>query len=587
MKYYTPIITITFILCVFLQITANAQDHHLFGLAMHGEAKYNENSPHLDYVNPEAPNGGALKIAEVGSFDSFNPYSIKGKAAKNMGLVYDRLMRRVWDEPFTLYPLIAQSIEVPEDRSSITFHINPKARFHDGSPTTATDVLFSYETLKKHGRPNMRNIYKLVDEVKVIDDHTIYFSFGKGYDRETPLILALMPVLSKAWWKNHNFDSSMSALPLLNGPYKIKKAEIGRKITYERVKDYWAKDLFANTGQYNFDTITYDYYRDDTIALESFKKGDLNLRREWDISRWRTAYEGMNNSQQRRSAPHQRPERAHGFIFNLRRPPFDDINVRKALALAFDYDWVGKNLFHGEFKRITSYYPNSVLDGSADITNNGSLLAQEWQKYIKPYEQITPASTRENLRNANTFLNKSGWVIENGKRINNITKKHLTFELILSSAQEEKIALTYQRALERLGIDMNIRMMDSATFQKRKNSYNYDMIAFYWQNSLSPGTEQMLYWSCKAADTPSQFNYSGICNPALDHFASAIANAKTYSDLTNYAHIIDRILLSEHISIPLFYKGKDYIGHSKNVKYPEVTPIYGAVTESWWMDSIQ
>ncbi len=542
-----------------------AEDGRAFGLAMHGEAKYSANSPNLDYVNPNASKGGYLKIAEIGTFDSLNPYSIKGKAAKNMGLVYDRLMRRVWDEPFTMYPLIAKSVEIPEDRSSITFHLNPKARFHDGTPITSEDVLFSYETLKEYGRPNMRNIYKLVHDTKIIDERTIYFGFGEGYTSETVMILAMMPILSEKWWKTRDFNSTITESPLLNGPYKIREAEIGRKITYERVEDYWAKDLFVNIGQYNFNTITYDYYRDDTIALEAFKKGDLNLRREWDVSKWNSAYDGINNTQKRSVIAHQRPERAHGFIFNLRKSPFDDINVRKALSLAFDYDWVGNNLFHNEFKRINSYFPNSVLSSSTP----------------KKEEQI---SIRLKLKIANDLLIKSGWIIKNGKRVHKDTNKALSFELMLSSSQEEKIALTYQRSLERLGIDLKTRMTDSATFQKRKNSYDYDMIAFYWQNSLSPGTEQALYWSCKAADTPSQFNYSGICNPELDSAATKIADAKTYADLTNHAHTIDRILLSEHISIPLFYKGVDYIAHSKNIKQPEITPIYGAVTESWWME---
>ena len=585
------------IVLILLSITlasaiAQANDK-TFGLAMHGNPKYNQTSTHLDYANPNASKGGALKIAEIGTFDSLNPYAIKGQAAANMGLVYDRLMRRVWDEPFTLYPLIAERIDIPEDRSAITFHINPKARFHDGSPTTADDVLFSYETLKKHGRPNMRNIYKLVEKAEILDTHKIRFTFGEGYDRETVMILAMMPILSKTWWEGRDFKSTVTDIPLLNGPYRIKKADLGQKIIYERVEDYWAKDLFMNKGHYNFDTITYDYYRDDTIALESFKKGDLNLRREWDVTKWQTAYDGMHRNHIRLAAPHNRPERAHGFIFNLRRAPFNDINIRKALSLVFDDKWIAQNLFHGAFKRIESYYPNSVLDGSDPISANAMEHMQKWKNDIKPdafHETIKITDTtdlRTRLRKATDLLEKSGWIIENGKRIHKDSKEPLQFELLVSTQQDEKIAITYQRTLERLGIDMHIRMMDSATFQKRKNSYDYDMISFFWQNSLSPGTEQTIYWSCKAADEPARFNFSGICNPALDHFAGQIANAKTYQDLTDYAHLIDRILLSEYIAIPLFYKDADYIAHHKNIKYTDVTATYGAVIESWWMDDAQ
>ena len=559
---------------------------------MHGETKYDETATNLSYANPFAPKGGALKIAQIGTFDSLNPYSIKGQAATSMNLVYDRLMRRVWDEPFTMYPLIAEHIEVADDRSSITFHINANARFHDGSHITAEDVLFSYQTLKEFGRPNMRNIYKLVSKAEILKTLTIKFSLGEGYDRETVMILAMMPVLSKTWWATRNFDSTISEPPLLNGPYSIKESQIGKKIIYERVLDYWAKDLFVNKGHYNFNTVTYEYYRDDTIALESFKKGDLNLRREWDITKWQKAYDGMSADQVRLSVPHQRPERAHGFIFNLRHAPFNNRDIRKALSLAFDHEWVGKNLFHSEFKRIESYYPNSGLDGSQKISDEAIAQMRKWSNDIHTTAYNTESNlaspdTRTRLRKADALLKSAGWIIKNGKRMHKDTKEPLTFELLLSTQQEEKVALTYKRTLERLGIDMHIRMMDSATFQKRKNDYDYDMISFYWQNSLSPGTEQMLYWSCKAANEPSRFNFSGICNPALDHFARAIPNAKTYQDLTNYAHIIDRILLSEYVSIPLFYKGVDYIAHNKTIQHPQETPTYGAVTETWWIEPVQ
>ena len=579
---------IAFILFLIVSFPTQAAEPQ-FGLAMHGTPKYTEDSPHLDYANPNAPKGGALKSAAIGTFDTLNPYSIKGQAPENMNLVYDKLMRRVWDEPFTMYPLIAESVEVPEDRSSITFNLNKAAKFHDGSQVSAEDVLFSFETLKDHGRPNMRNIYKLVDKAEILSPHAIKFTFGEGYDRETVMILCLMPVLSKSWWSGKDFDATMTEMPLLNGPYKIKSFEIGRTITYERVPDYWAKDLLTNVGHYNFDTITYDYYRDDTIALESFKKGDLNMRREWDVTKWQTAYTDMRPDQHRLGAPHERPERAHSFIFNMRKPLFQDRKIRKALYLTFDYDWVSKNLFHDEFQRITSYFPNSVLDGSGEIAASAREKMKNWEEDI-PGDAFAQTLLPENenlrtrLKKADHLLNMAGWTVQNGKRVHEQSGEPMSFELLLSTPQEEKIALTWQRSLERLGVTINVRMMDSATFQKRKLAYDYDMLSFYWQNSLSPGTEQMLYWSCKAAEEEARFNYSGICNPALDHFASSIANATDYEELTDAAHIIDRILLSEYISIPLFYKGLDYIAHNKNIHYPATVPTYGVVTETWWME---
>lgn len=573
--------------------TPNTPTQNLTALAMHGQSQYDQASTHLSYVNPLAPKGGSIKVAAIGTFDTLNPYSLKGQAPENMNLIYDRLMRRVWDEPFTMVPLIAQSVDVPDDRSSITFHLNPAARFHDGSAITSKDVLFSFEVLKEHGRPNMRRIYRLIDKVETPDKLTIHFKLGNTFDRETIMILALMPVLSKSWWETRNFDSTLLEPPLTNGPYRIKEVDQGHTITYERVDNYWAKDLLANIGQYNFNTITYDYFRDDTIALESFKKGDLDLRREWDVGKWQSAYEDMSADMVKLSAPHKRPERAHGFIFNLRRKPFDDINVRKALTLAFDDEWVSKNIFHGQFKRTESFFSNSILAAPSSPDEQEIEQLNKWREDIpeesyKPlFELFHPTgikkqNIRTKLREADTLLKNAGWVIEDGKRVNKDTKEPMHFEILLSSVQEEKIALTYKQSLKRLGIDLDVRMTDSATFQKRKNVYDYDILTHYWQNSLSPGTEQMLYWSCNAANKDAGFNYSGICSKAIDHYATKIADAKNYDELTLYAHLIDRIGLSEYIFVPFFYKGVDYIAHKKTLNYPENTPIYGIVLESLW-----
>ena len=585
MRYYTLILTIFFTFCTSY---ANAQDDIAFGLAMHGETKYNANDTHLEYANPNAPKGGNLKIAAIGSFDTLNPYSIKGQAPENMNLVYDRLMRRAWDEPFTMYPLIAERADISADRSEVTFHINPKARFHDGSTITAEDVMYSYNTLKEYGRPNMRRIYKLIDQAEIKSEHEIYFHFGDGYDRETVMILAMMPILSKKWWSENDFDSTITKAPLLNGPYKIKEFDLGNKITYERVPNYWAADLFVNNGHYNFDNITYEYYRDDTVALEAFNKGDLNLRREWSINKWNSGYTNMPGNYVRKETKHSRPERAHGFVFNIRRPVFQDINIRKALSLAFDEEWVSKNIFHDQYKRIESFYPNSALDGSDDISAETLSLMNEWKSDIRPsafsatLKNDQTITHRQRLREAAQLLQKSGWIIENGMRVHKDTKQPLTFEIIQSTPQEEKIALSYKQNLSKLGITPTIRTLDTTTFQKRKTSYDYDIIITYWQNSLSPGTEQMLYWSCNAAKSNAQFNFSGICNSALDHFASSIANAKSYHDLKSYAHIIDRILLSEYIMIPLFYKGLDFVAHDESIGSPDIIPTYGIVLETWW-----
>lgn len=565
-----------------------AQPETLYGLAMHGAPKYSSASEHLDYVNPDAPKGGTLKQAATGTFDNLNPYAIKGKAAEGLNLVYDRLMQRVWDEPFTLYPLIAEKVEVPEDRSSLTVHINPDARFHNGSPVTADDVLYSWEVMRDKGRANMRRVYALASNVEKHDERSLTFHFGEGRDRETVMIFAMMPVLSKTWWSARDFDSTILEPPLLSGPYKIAEIKPGSRIVYERVPDYWAKDLLPNKGQYNFDRIVYDYYRDDTVALEAFTKGDLNFRREYDIAKWASAYDPADEKMTMLEAPHERPERAHSMIFNLRRPPFDDIRVRKALSLVFDGDWIGRNIYYGRFERIDSYFPNSKLSGAGTVSGKTLELLRPYSHTLREtvfgetLDIIDRRPLREKLREASRLLEEAGWVVKNGRRVHEESGDLFTFEMIMTSAQEEKIALNFKNVLNRLGIRMQVRVLDSAAFQRRINDYDFDMVVYYWQNSLSPGTEQVIYWSCEAAEQKGRWNFSGVCHPALDKMAYGIAGAKDYQTLTDYARAIDRILLSEYIAIPLFYRGADYIALREPVTWPGDVPLYGIVPETFW-----
>ena len=556
---------------------------------MHGKPKHDSTATHLAYANPDAPKGGTLKMGAIGTFDTVNPYQIKGVAAQGLGFIYDRLMARTWDEPFTLYPLIAEHTEISDDRSSVTFHLNKKAVFHDGTPITAEDVRFSFETLKEHGRPNMRRIYGLAINIEHPDQHTIRFDFGEGYDRETVMIFAMMPVLSKKWWENRDFEETLLESPLTNGPYRIKEINSPHSITYERVKDYWARDLITNVGHNNFDTVTYEYYRDDTIALESFKKGDLDIRREFNISKWNNAYKDVDTSRiTLLESPHSRPEKIQGFIFNLRRKPFDDIRVRTALSLAFDGKWVVNNLFHGDFKRITSFFPNSTLDGSGKVSENTITILEQHKKNLQPtvfkekLNEEDNRNAREKLREASNLLKQAGWIIENGKRVHKDTKQPLSIEVILNTRQDEKIALNYSKTLEILGITLIPRYLDSANFQNRKTDYDYDILMHYWGNSLSPGTEQMIYWSCESVGKSAGFNYAGICNPALDDIAEHIADAENYDELRDYAHALDRVLLSENLVIPLFYKGVDYVAYDKTIAKPDKTALYGIVTETWW-----
>ena len=555
------------------------------GIAMHGEPALKEGFTNLPYAKIDAPKGGELRQSALGSFDTLNPFTIKGKAAQGLNLVNDRLMARSWDEPFTLYPVIAEKVDVPEDRSSITFRLNPAAKFSDGSPITTEDVLFSFNTLKEKGRPNMRAVYKLVDHVERPDANSVKFVLGKTHDRETVLIIAMMPVLSKAYWSKTEFDKTTLIIPVTSGPYRIASVDPGRRIVLERNKDYWAKDLPVNKGLYNFDRITTDYYRDDAVALEAFKKGDIDLRIEQDPGRWAKSYQA-NGKINQETLPHGRVERMWGMIFNLRRAPFDDIRVRKALSMMIDYDWINKNIFHGLYKPTNSFYVNSNLAAS-------DTPSAEELKLLEPYRASLPADvfgtswqpknlSRENQKLADTLLKQAGWVIKDGKRVNVKTGKPFSFEIVLGSADDEKIALAFKRSLARLGINITMRTLDSAAFNDRLLSYEYDMTLYFWTNTLSPGTEQMLYWGCPAAKQPGSFNYSGFCNPASDAIAKNIPQVKTREELVAHTRALDRILTWEHIAIPLFYSGKDMVASWPNLAHPEKASLYGNTMESWF-----
>lgn len=564
------LLTRIFIFLLFIQ-PFQAVAEEFYGLSMVGTPKYGPESTHFDYANPNAPKGGILKQAAIGTFDTLNPYNIKGKAPVGMDLVTDRLMARVWDEPFTMYPMIAEKVDVPEDRSSITFHLNPKARFHDGSPILADDVLFTFETLKEYGRPNMRRIYKLIAKADKLGERSVKFSFGEGHDRETVMILALMPVLSKAYWTERTFDVTTLTPFLSNGAYKISSLDPGRKITYERVKDYWAADLLPNKGHFNFDRVVYDFYRDDSVAFESFKAGDLNLRREWDAGLWRSGYNFPALSQRKvKKDPiaHGRPDRVRAFIFNTRREPFTDIRVRQALNLLFDFEWMNKNLYDGMYKRIDSYFPNTEL---ANPDNPAQPL------------NATSEQRRENMVRADALLKEAGWVLKNGQRIHEKTGKAFKFELMLDDPSNEKIALSFVRSLKRLGITANVRVLDSAAFIGRIQKYDFDMTLYFWMSTLSPGTEQYLYWSCEAANSPSRWNYAGICDKNIDLLSQSIASAKTRDELVGKVRALDKALIDGTYMIPLYYNPVDFVAYWEPLAHPDISPLYGMVLETWWM----
>jgi len=571
-------------------------------LAMTGVPLYTSGFAHFAYANPNAPQEGMLKLGTTGTFDSLNPFIVRGQppfglGAGTMSLVYESLMTRGWDEPFTLYGLIAQSVEVADDRSSIIFNINKAAHFSDGTPVTADDVLFSFTTLRDKGRPNHRTYYKKVAFAEKLSALRVKFAFQKDskgiVDREMPLIMGLMPIFPKHDWQDRDFNQTSLRFPIGSGPYKIALMDVGRSITYERDPHYWGHDLSVVRGLYNFNKIRIDYYRDDSVSLQAFKAGQYDLRRESDPTKWATAYDFPAQSDGRvrlEKLEHHRTEPAYGFIFNTRRSLFADPIFRTALEYSFDFTWVNKNLFHGQYKRVDSFFPNSELaapplpDGKElEILSayRGQLPPEIFTEPVSPPDAVDEEQFRDNLLKAEAMLREAGYKID-GDQLFTKDGTAVSFEIMLSDPSEEKTALNWARALKRLGISASIRTIDSAQYQARLAAFDYDVTINKWFNSLSPGNEQMYFWGSAAADQNGSRNYAGVKDPVVDALASAIPNTKTREDLVIATHALDRVLMSGHYMIPLYYLGADDIASWTKLHHPEQMSLYGNVLESWW-----
>ncbi len=578
---------------------ANAIPMH--AIAMHGDPAYPPGFTHFAYVNPDAPKGGTLRQAVTGGFDTLNPHVVKGIPALGLGFVFETMLTRSWDEPFSLYGLLAESLEVPEDRSAAAFHLNPAARWHDGTPVTAADVLFSLEVQRIHGTPNRRQFYAKVTSAEAPDDRTVRFTFAPGpdgrYDREMPLLMGLMPIHSKTWWAGRAFERTILDPPMGSGPYRVKQAEAGRRIVYERVAGYWGRDLPSRRGLFNFDALDFTYYRDDSVALEAFKAGQGDVRRESDPAKWATGYDGPALREGRivlEELPHRRPDFARGLIFNTRRPLFRDIRVRQALGLATDFTWIGKTLFHGVLTRTASYYPNSELAAQGLPGPDEAKVLEPFRDRLPP-ELFTrpftlpqtdgsgPAGARGNLREALRLLGEAGWRVRDGRLVDGAGSP-FAFEILLGNPADERVALEYARSLERLGIAATVRTVDNAQYQARLDSFDFDMTLRWWISSLSPGNEQLYYYGSEAAEQPGSRNYPGIRDPVVDAIAASIAEARTREDLVARVRALDRVLLWGHYMVPLFHSPVDRMARWSRLKRPEATPLYGPLVESWWAE---
>lgn len=574
---------------------AVAQPVH--ALAMHGTPKYAPGFPHFDYVNPDAPKGGAFKVAATGGFDSFNGFIPKGEAADGIGQIYDTLLTSSADEAFTAYGLLAETVETPADRSWVRFTIREHARWHDGEPVTAHDVVWTFNTLMEKGAPQYRFYYGGVETVEAEDDRTVLFTFKPGDNRELPLILGQIAILPKHYWQDRDFTKSTLEPPLGSGPYRIKDFEPPRYVSYERVADYWGRDLPVNVGRFNFDVLRYDYYRDRTVQVEAFKAGEFDFRAENISKVWATAYavpEVDKGWIRKKEFPHHRVAGMQGFVFNERRGLFQDRRVRKALAYAFDFAWTNRNLFYGQYTRSRSYFGNSELEATDAPKAGERALLEPYRDDLPPEvfsEEYNPPATRgdgrirDNLCQAQALLKEAGWVVRGDTLVNARTGRPFAFELLLVSPSFERIALPFKKNLKRLGIDMRVRTVDTAQYIERLRAFDYDMITSIWGASQSPGNEQRSFWGSAAADAKDSRNYPGIKDPVVDALIEQVVSAPDREGLVDRVRALDRVLQWGYHLIPHWHLNYDRLAFWDKFGYPGVIPASGMQVDTWWYDT--
>ena len=576
--------------------TAGAAPSH--SIALHGTPLYADNFEAFPYVNPSAPKGGRLTLGVLGSFENLNPFIVQGVPASGIReFVVESLMARSLDEPFTLYGLLAETIDVADDGKSVTFALNPNVKFSDRLPVTPEDVITSFELLKTKGRPNHRTYFAKVSKAEKIGERSVRFTFEDASDRELPFILGLMPVFAAHATTPQKFETS-SMTPLVgSGPYTVSRVDPGRSISFTRDKDYWGRDLPVNRGRFNFDEVRFDYFRDASVMLEAFKSGAIDLRLEDDPGRWADAYD-IDAVHDGRIVKAEfdigLPAGMTALVFNTRRAVFSDPRVRRALMTLFDFEWVNRTLYNGLFKRTTSYFERSYLasTGRPADTRERALLAP-FPNAVRPeflegtYQfPISDGSgqNRVNQKAAYALLTEAGMVLKGGRLINAKTGKPLAFEILANSNAQEALLLSYARSLEPLGIAVRVRVVDSAQYQERLASFDYDMIQNTWPSSLSPGNEQLFRWSAKTADAKGSYNFAGVKNSAADAMIDAMLAAKTETDFISAVRALDRVLLSGDYVVPLFYTPRQWVAYWARLKHPDKTPLFGYSVDTWWID---
>ena len=567
------------------------------GISLYGDLKYGPDFRNFDYVNPDAPKGGALVQGTSISFDTLNPFTLKGTAAPGLGIMYDSLMVSSADEPSSHYGLIARSIEYPTDRSFAIFHLDPRARFQDGTDITADDVVFSFNILMEKGSPVYRQYYAQVDTVEAIDDLTVRFNFKPGNNRELPMIVADLSIMPKHYWEGRDFSKTTFDAPVGSGAYKIQSMEAGRRITYERVKDYWAADLPVNRGSNNFDTIRYDTYRDLDVERQAFFAGEYLIRSEHSSREWNTAYNTpavKSGEIKKEFLPDNLPNGMQAYVFNTRNPLFADRRVREALQYAFDFEWLNRAMFYGAYKRNVSYFANSELAATGLPTGEELDILKGFKSKLPP-ELFTqpphlpnfdpPNGRREALRHSIKLLQDAGWELRDQQLVNRKTGQPFRFELIIRQPGLEKIALVLKARLRQLGVTLDIRLIDTGQWINRIQAYDFEMTTFWWQQSLSPGNEQQIFWSSAAADQPGTRNFAGIKDPVIDELIKLVIDADNRESLVQRVHALDRVLQWGFYVIPQYYLGGDRMAYWDVFGRPDTVPLKGTSIMTWWIDA--
>ncbi|MDR2397744.1 MAG: extracellular solute-binding protein [Spirochaetaceae bacterium] len=573
--------------------TAAPRTIHATALALRGEPDYPEGFTHFNYVNPNAPKGGNLTRHAIGTYDNFHLYALRGNCVQGSQYFYNSLMSTSGDEDDALYPLIAQSLEYAEDYSFIIFSIDPRATDQEGAPITAEDAAFSFNILYEKGVPQFRNYFAGVT-VQVLPGNRVRFDLSEPGDKEKMLELAGTTIFPKRFWEHQNFSEPLPTPPLGTGAYRVKDYKMGQYVILERVKDYWAADLPVNKGRYNFDTIRYDYYRDDTVALEAFKSGAYDIRSESDIEKWTTQYGGTPFSSGlivKEEIPHAIPQPMQAFNFNIERPVFQDRRVRMALNYFLDFEWINKNLFYNQYTRTRSYFENTDY-AARGLPSDAERAVLEPIKDQVPQEVFTreyqPPKTdgsgfiRPQMREAMALFKEAGWELRGGKLLHTQSGEQMRFELLIYSPSSEKIAIPLKRNLARFGIDMHIRTVDASQFLNRLRSRDYDLLDRGFHTQSYPGSGLLLAWHSDYRD--STYNIAGVQDPALDYLVEGIiARQEDEAALLAWGRALDRVLTWNHYVIPQWHTSQFRVAYNHKLQKPPVRPRYSLGLDSWWI----